>query len=374
MKIGMNAHLLTGHEGGYRAAGIHGYIYHSLKHLSQVAPADWEFTAMVGSKNGHHFDGIRMQHALLNTESPMRRIVWEQVLQPFQLGRYDLYHSWAFVKPVLHPPLPTVVTVYDLSFIHYPQMLSCSRRAYLQTMTRYACRRSTRVMTISESTARDVVANYGIDPSKVDVAPCGTDFSIFRPLHAERLIQFRKKKNLPDVFWLFIGTLEPRKNLPTLLKAYAQLTPENRPLLVIGGGKGWDYEDIFTTVETLGLSNSVRFIGYVPSQELALWYNSASLFVYPSLYEGFGLPVLEAMACGTAVVVAESSSLTEVVEGSDGLCVPPLDVSAWQSALEYARDHEEWRVRAVESGLTVAKRYSWEHTAQAILASYQKAL
>jgi len=188
------------------------------------------------------------------------------------------------------------------------------------------------------------------------------------------LIQFRKKKNLPDVFWLFIGTLEPRKNLPTLLKAYAQLTPENRPLLVIGGGKGWDYEDIFTTVETLGLSNSVRFIGYVPSQELALWYNSASLFVYPSLYEGFGLPVLEAMACGTAVVVAESSSLTEVVEGSDGLRVPPLDVSAWQSALEYARDHEEWRVRAVESGLTVAKRYSWKHTAQAILASYQKAL
>ncbi|MFZ4827046.1 MAG: glycosyltransferase family 4 protein [Phototrophicaceae bacterium] len=370
----MNAHLLTAQEGGYRAAGIHGYIYHSLKHLSQAAPANWEFTAMVGSKNGHGFDGIRMQRALLNTESPMRRIVWEQALQPLQLWQYDLYHSWAFVKPVLHPPMPTVVTVYDLSFIHYPQMLSRSRRTYLQTMTRYACERSTRVLTISESTARDVVANYGIDPSKVDVAPCGTDFSIFRPLHPERLIQFRKKKNLPDVFWLFIGTLEPRKNLPTLLKAYAQLSPENRPLLVIGGGKGWDYDDIFTTVETLGLSNSVRFIGYVPSQELALWYNSASLFIYPSVYEGFGLPVLEAMACGTAVVVADSSSLTEVVEGSDGLRVPPLDVSAWQSALEYACNHDDWRVRAGESGLTVAKRYSWQHTAQAILASYQKAL
>ena len=374
MKIGMNAHLLTAQEGGYRAAGIHGYIYHSLKHLAQVAPSDWEFTAMVGSKNGHYFDGIQMQRALLNTELPTRRIVWEQLIQPFQMGGYDLYHSWAFVKPLLHPPMPTVVTIYDLSFVHYPQVLSRSRRVYLQTMTRHACEQATRVLAISESTARDVLSTYGIDPSKVDVAPCGTDFSVFRPLHTERLLQFRKKKNLPNVFWLFIGTLEPRKNLPTLFKAYAQLSPENRPLLVIGGSKGWDYDGIFETVETLGLSESVRFIGYVPSQELALWYNSASVFIYPSVYEGFGLPVLEAMACGTSVIVADSSSLTEVVEGSDGLLVPPLDVSAWQSALEYARDHDEWRARARESGLSVAKRYSWQHTAQAILASYQKAL
>ncbi|MEM6282250.1 MAG: glycosyltransferase family 1 protein [Chloroflexota bacterium] len=371
--IGLNAHLLSS-QAGYRSAGIHGYIYNSLLHLPRVTDASWQFTAMVGGANPVQIDGITTRRAPFDTEPPPRRILWEQVVQPFQLGAYDLYHAMAFVAPFAPIKPPFVVTVYDLSFIHYPQVLSAPRRAYLRTFTANTVRRATRVIGISESTASDVVETFGVDPAKVDVAPPGTDFERFRPLPPAQVNAFRREKNLPEDFWLFLGTLEPRKNLSTLIHAYAQLPKDTRPALVLAGGKGWDYDDIFAAIAQRHLEAEVLLPGFIPVSDLPLWYNSASLFVYPSLYEGFGIPPLEAMACGTPVVVSDASSLPEVVGGSGGLTVPPQDVEAWVNALITALDDSAWHARASSSGTIAAQRYTWANTARQTLRSYQRAI
>jgi glycosyltransferase involved in cell wall biosynthesis len=141
----------------------------------------------------------------------------------------------------------------------------------------------------------------------------------------------------------------------------------------VAGGKGWQYDDIFATVERYHLANEVRFPGYIPAEELPFWYNSAEVFLYPSVFEGFGLPVLETMACGTPVIVSDASSLPEIV-GASGLRVPPHDTAAWTAALRRALTDEEWRCQSAESGLVEAARYRWQMTAQETIESYRRAV
>lgn len=371
VKIGLNAHLLS-RQAGYRTAGIHGYIYGLLSHLHQNAPDDWRFTALVGAGSEARFDGLNMRPSRWDTESPIRRILWEQLAQPGLLGDFDLYHALAFVSP-LALRLPSVVTVYDLSFIHYPQVLSASRRLYLRLFTALSCRRARRVIAISHSTARDLHVSLGISGDKIDVAAPGYDTARYKPLPPEQAAAFRQQKGLPPRFWLFLGTLEPRKNLPTLLKAYAALPRGERLPLVLGGGKGWQYDAIFATIERHDLSGDVRLPGFIPADELPLWYNSAESFIYPSVFEGFGLPVLEAMACGTPVIVSDISSLPEVA-GTAGMRLPPHDIDAWTDALRRALVDADWREAARQQGFREAARYTWDDTARATLTSYRRAL
>jgi glycosyltransferase involved in cell wall biosynthesis len=371
MHIGLNAHLLSA-KPGYRSAGIHQYIHHLLRELPAVSTVDWRYTAMVGRANARTYDGVTMQRAVLDTESPVRRILWEQMVQPWSLSQFDLHHALAFVAPLVLP-VPMVVTIYDLSFIHYPERLPASRRAYLERFTSLTCQRAQRIQAISHSTARDVAETFGIAPDKIDVAPPGCDFTRFHPLPDDEIAAFRQAQGLPDRFWLFIGTLEPRKNLVTLLQAYAALTPADRLPLVIAGGKGWDYEPIFEAVERYRLTDSVRFPGFLSADALPLWYNSAEAFVYPSVFEGFGIPVLEAMACGTPVLVSDATSLPEVV-GNAGMCIAPQDVEAWTEALRRAAHDEAWRTQARQQGLSRAQQYSWRGMAEATVETYRRSL
>jgi len=369
MHIGLNAHLLSA-QAGYRTAGIHGYIDGLLRHLPAAVPSGSRLTAFVGAANTAQFDGITMRRSAFDTESPLRRIIWEQVFQPFELGGVDLYHALAFVAPLMLTKL-SVVTIYDLSFIHYPQRLPPARRLYLRLLTGLTCRRARRVIAISHSTARDLTDTLGIPAGKIDVAAPGYDPVQFHLRPAAEIAAFRRAKNLPDRFWLFVGTLEPRKNLPVMLEAYAAL--KNPPPLIIGGGKGWDYAPIFETVARHNLEQSVQFVGFIPPHELPIWYNCAEAFIYPSVFEGFGLPVLEALACGTPVIVSDATSLPEVAREA-GLLVPPHDTAAWTEALRRASEDEVWRAAARERGFVEAARYSWAQTAQQTAAAYLKAL
>ena len=371
MKIGLNAHLLS-RQPGYRAAGIHSYIANLLKHLPACAPTDWRFEAMVGAENAHAIDGVQLSRSRFDTHSPLRRIFWEQVFQPAQLRQYDLYHALAFVAPiVLNAPM--VVTVYDLSFLHFPDRLSAARRWYLRAFTALTCRRARRVLAISRSTADDLSRLLGVPRGKIDVTPLGYDKSALRPLARETIEAFRSRHSLPQRFWLFLGTLEPRKNLPMLLRAYAQAPSKERLPLLLAGGKGWMAEEVFKAIEELDLSDSVKHFGFVPAADLPLWYNCAEAFIYPSVYEGFGLPVLEAMACGTPVITSDVSSLPEVV-GESGLRLPPADESRWSEALRTCLQDEDWLAAARSRGLERAKRFSWARTAELTLDSYRKAL
>ncbi|MEP6987783.1 MAG: glycosyltransferase, partial [Chloroflexota bacterium] len=180
--IGLNAHLLSG-KAGYRSAGIHGYIYNTLLNLPAVAPENWRFTAMIGAANQLKLDGFDVRRSKWDTDSPLRRILWEQSVQPFELGDFDLYHGMAFVSPLLLTK-PSLITVYDLSFLHYPQVLSASRRLYLRLFTALSCRRARRVIAISQSTARDLHESLGIPLAKIDVAAPGYDPAVYQPLAA----------------------------------------------------------------------------------------------------------------------------------------------------------------------------------------------
>lgn len=372
--IALNAHLLTA-QAGYRSAGINGYIYNLIGALPDADPS-FSYTLFTGSRGQPLVHSrLKVRRARWDTQPPARRILWEQLVQPAALWQVkpDLAHALAFVSP-LFSRVPAVVTVYDLSFVHYPECLPAARRFYLRLFTRRSCQRARRVIAISHSTARDLAETFDIPPGKIDVAVPGVGEQ-FAPRPGPEVAAFRACKGLPDRFLLFLGTLEPRKNLPMLLRAYAQLPALDRAAvhLVLAGSKGWMTGEIFRTVETHGLADTVHFPGYVPPGELPLWYNAAEAFVYPSVFEGFGLPVVEALACGTPALVSDASSLPEAA-GDTGYCLPPDDVEAWTEALAHVIRDPVWRQDAGQRGRVHAARFAWEHTAAQTVASYRRAL
>ena len=371
MRIALNAQLLA-QGAGYRAAGIHGYISNLLRYLPPEVPEDWRILAHVGSENSATFDGVRMARASLDTRSAWRRIYWEQAIQPRELRNVDLYHAMAFVAPLVLPA-PMVVTVYDLSFIRYPSRMSLARRAYLRAMTALTCKRARRVMAISQSTADDLHELLGVPKNKIDVTPLGYDRALFYPRQPAEIEHFRRKQGLPERFWLFVGTLEPRKNLMILLEAYRLLEKSERLPLILAGGIGWRGEQIISAIDELGLSDSVRHVGFVPTADLPLWYNCAEVFLFPSIYEGFGLPVLEAMACGTPVLASDASCLPEVVQRA-GMCIAPDDLVRWAAALQTIKEEDEWRQLTGEYGALSAQRYDWKLTAMLTFRSYAYAI
>jgi glycosyltransferase involved in cell wall biosynthesis len=374
LHVGLNAHLLSLGR-NYRGAGINGYIYNLLRHLPQVG-GHYRYTAFLSEHRFSPEPPLAVRLSRLPTAHAPVRIFWEQAIQPvvLQRARVDLLHAMAFVSPLLLP-CPTVVTVYDLSFLRFPGSFRPLNRFYLRQFTSWSVRRAHRVLAISESTRQDVIRLLGKPAEQVDVVHCGVD-KRFYPRGQAAVAAFRRKKGLPERFILFLGTLEPRKNVVSLLEAYAQLSASNVgswPVLVIAGAKGWFYEDIFAAVERLDLTERVIFSGYVPEEEKPLWYNAAELFVYPSLFEGFGLPPLEAMACGTPVIVCNTSSLPEVV-GDAGIKVPPGDVSALAQAIAAMLHDQAGRAAWQERGLVQAERFSWHAAARQTVRVYERAL
>ena len=368
----MNAHLLA-NGAGYRSAGIHGYISNLLRHLpAEATDGEWHFEAHVGRGNNAALDGIHFLRSQMDTRSAWRRIIWEQTVQPRELRGVDLYHAMAFVAP-LWLPAPMVVTVYDLSFMRYPERLSHARRMYLRAMTALTCQRARRVIAISKSTAKDLTELLHIPKRKIDVTPLGYDAARFYPRQPAEIEHFRRKHGLPDRFWLYVGTLEPRKNLLTLLKAYSLLDKEDRLPLFLGGGLGWRGGRILAAIEILELEDTVKHIGFIPAADLPLWYNCAETFVYPSLYEGFGLPVLEAMACGVPTIASNAGALTEVM-GKAGRAVEPENVPGWAASLKVISEEEEWRQMVGEYAAERAKLYTWQYTALLTLRTYLYAI
>jgi glycosyltransferase involved in cell wall biosynthesis len=241
----------------------------------------------------------------------------------------------------------------------------------LRLFTHLSVHRARRILAVSESTKRDLIQCYDLSPDKVDVVYNGVD-PAFRPLPSDKIAPFRREADLPERFMLFVGTLEPRKNVVGLLEAYARL-PKGRPPLMLVGGKGWLYDEIFARVEALELTREVHFVGFVAAETLPLWYNAADLFVYPSLYEGFGLPALEAMACGTPVITSTASSLPEVVGDATRL-VDPSDTDGLAATMAQLLGSREQREQMRVAGLAQASKFSWEKTAIQTAHCFRQAL
>lgn len=371
--VGLNAQLLSDRP-TYRAAGIARYAHYLLEHLPQAGER-FEFRAYVppGLADRPAHPRLHLAPSRLPTHRPPVRILWEQLLLPRLLRGGALHHGLAYALPRACP-VPAVVTFHDLSFLLFPQAFRRLRRWYLTLATRSAARRAAAVITVSEHTRRDAIRLLSLSPERVHAVPHGVE-EAFRPRPPDEVEAFRVARGLAQSFFLSVATLEPRKNLAALLEAYAALRreePRAWPLL-IGGAVGWHASPLFERYRELGLEDSVRFLGYLPPAELPLWYNAATVFLYPSLYEGFGLPVLEAMACGTPVLTSDASSLPEVA-GQAALIVDPRRVqSLSQGLLDLYRD-AGLRAELGQRGVTRAARYSWRATARQTLAVYERVL
>ncbi|MCS7222001.1 MAG: glycosyltransferase family 1 protein [Anaerolineae bacterium] len=373
-RVGLNAQLLSLSE-TYRSAGIHRYIWHLLQALPAAAPG-WQLMAFVGDRRFRPPLGLQTRYARWPTASPWARILWEQAIQPWLAWRERLHllHALAYVAPlVVH--CPTVVTVHDLSFVRYPEAFRPLNRLYLRVMTRRSVFQARRVIADSCSTRDDLVRLWGVPVDRISVVPIGVADE-YRPASAVEAERFRRQRGLPDRFVLYLGTLEPRKNVTAAIEAFARwvkATGDRQVRLVVAGAKGWYFQTIFARVRALSLGDRVLFPGYVPAAELPAWYQAAEVFIYPSLYEGFGLPPLEAMACGTPVITSNTSSLPEVV-GDAALLVDPYDVEAIAEALARLLEDAELRQRLREAGLARARLFSWERTARETVAAYRLAL
>lgn len=373
--VGLNAHLLSLRR-SYRGTGTSWYIYHILCHLPAAAP-ELRYTVFLHEPLFSSPQGMQVRRPRWSTHAPYKRIFWEQLVAPIALRRerIDLLHAMAFVSPVASP-CPTVVTVFDLSFLFFPAAFKALNRLYLRLMTRVSVRRARQVIAISESTRRDVIARLDVPAERVHTVYCGVDPS-FQPAPAPEIEGFRRRKGLPERFVLFLGTIEPRKNVLRLVDAFATLiasAPQRTAgvHLIVAGAKGWLSDPVFAQVQSLGLADRIHFVGYVPQEEKRLWYNAATCFCYPSLYEGFGLPPLEAMACGVPVITSNASSLPEVV-GDAGITVPVEDKAALSDALHRVLVNPTLCVDLADKGLARAKRFSWAKAARQTAAVYHRA-
>ncbi len=375
--VGLNAHLLS-LKPNYRSAGINRYIYNVLLGLSRCAGSH-RFTVFLSEHSFPAVERFDNRFSRLPTSRPVARIFWEQLVQPWVLARsdIDLLHSMAFVMP-WWSPCPSVTTIYDLSFLRYPQSFRPWNRLYLSAFTRMTARKADQLIAISKSTALDIEHFFGVPSERINVIYCGVEPE-YRPLPPDEVARFRQERGLPERMILYLGTIEPRKNLARLLEAYQlmlrawPLGKGPAPRLVIAGARGWLYEDILARIDDLGLSEDVIMPGYVPGGELPLWYNAAECFVYPSTYEGFGLPVLEAMACGTPVVTSNRSSLPEVV-GQAGCTVSPDNVEELTETLVHVLSDGELRARLRQQGLERAALFSWDKAARETMAVYDRVL
>lgn len=302
----------------------------------------------------------------------LARLITNQRFMPrlARAGGFDIVHYPANVG-ALRPATTNVLTIHDLSFLHHPEWFRRDRAVYYRWAVARSARAAARVLTVSEFTGREVQDWLGIPRNRIDVTPNGIGTE-FVPASATQCVQVRDKYRLPERYLLYVGTLEPRKNIPRLIEAWTQIAPETEADLVIAGRIGWKRESILGAVDRNWFKGRIHLPGYVELEDLPALLSSAHAFVWPSLFEGFGLPPLEAMACGTPVVTSNTAAIPEIV-GAAALLVDPLDVSALADAMRRIGVDAALREDLRAKGLARAAEFTWRACAQRVFAAYQKA-
>ncbi len=362
-RIGIDARLTH-----YSQAGISRYIQRLVRELPPLAP-QWDWRILQSRKDGRTLLPGRRVNAWTPCHHRLERWALAAELLP---QRLDLLHSPDFIPPAFGAGR-VVITVHDLNFIHFPQFLTADSLRYYAGQIEWAVRRAEHILADSHHTRNDLLALLNVPPDKVTTVYLAAD-EAFRPVEDFQPVLARY--GLSAGYILFVGTLEPRKNIPTLLAAYRQLL-DRRAIdvrLVLVGQPGWLAAGIFEVLERLDLEPHVRILDDVFDLEtLVRLYNGAGVLVTPSFYEGFGLPALEAMACGTPVIVSDRGSLPEIV-GDAGLLVDPEDPAGLAAATQRVLDDDALRAELIERGLRQAGRFSWAETARQTLRIYRAVL
>jgi len=283
------------------------------------------------------------------------------------MGGVNIFFSPHFFLTSLSSSCKRVTTFHDLSFVHFPEFFSWRKNIWhnLEMAPKWQAKFSDQIIAVSESTKKDLINLYGIDPAKIEIIYSGISPLIKRPSE-EKLLEFRKENNLPERFILFLGKLEPRKNIVGIIKAFNILKRDkrfNNIYLVLAGSRGWLYKDIFQEIEKSEFKKEIIIKNYISDEARAFYYSLADVFIYPSFFEGFGFPSLEAMACGTPVVVSNNSSLPEIV-GNGELLVQPNNIQEIAKSIMLILTDNELRDRLSCFGLQRSAKFNWHKTAE----------
>ena len=365
MRVGIDAHTL-----GSRSSGNETYYQQLLRHLAK-APANGRqyfiyYTHPTGARRIPACEAFHLKR--LWPATPFWRIPFGFPME-FRTEKLDVFHAQYIIPPFCK--CKTVTTIADIAYEHFPESFSRFDILWSRLLIRRSAERADHIITVSEYSKNDVAKTYHIDPRKISVTYEGAGDSYFPRDKGHCRAQIAAKYGVSGPFLLYIGRLQERKNLRRLVSAYTRLRKEGLDeKLVLVGKKDWMFGNIHAHVEALGLATSVIFVGYVPPEDLPVFYNAAEAFVYPSIFEGFGLPVIEAMACGLPVLTSFGSSLEEVA-GDAAVLVDPLSEEAIARGLGKLLGDSSLRARLAHAGLVRSARFSFKKTAEQTIGVYE---
>ncbi len=370
MKIALDAHTL-----GSRIGGNETYIKNLIEGFQGI-DGEHEYLLYLVKRN----EDNRFLKSLPQNFSP--RFLWPKnpliripFATPYRLlkDQVDLMHLQYAAPPVC--PVPYVLTLHDMSWERYPEYFEPVERFRLKRTTPVSVRNAAHVITCSESTKKDLMNLYSVAEEKITVTYYGKNDAFKKIDNPVLLENVKAKYGIRGKYILVVGNIQPRKNIGRLVEAFTRLKKNGKipHKLVVVGKKAWLYADIFECVRAAGAGSEILFTDYVPDEELPLLYNGADLFIYPSIFEGFGFPVLEAMACGTPVITSNTSSMPEVA-GDAAVLINPLSVPEIEKAIFETLSGEILRRRLVEAGLKRAELFTWEKTCRQTLAVYENIL
>jgi glycosyltransferase involved in cell wall biosynthesis len=378
MRVGIDGYPLAEPR-----TGVGHYTLELARALALISPADeFELVSPAPFERAALAEIERANLPNLSTKNPKASSIrghWWSIGLPLYLRRVgcDLFHGTNFDVPLWNPlgkKRRRVVTIHDLSALLHPQKHRSRlvRRARLRLPL--VARVSDMIITPTESVKREVCHRFNVKPGKVKAIPSAARRN-FQPMPFAQTAEIRRRLGVEDNFLLFVGTLEPRKNLLTLLKAFEEIIANSalRPQLVIAGGEGWLMDDLFAFIRKSAVSERLHFTGYLSDEDLRALYSSCRIFIYPSVYEGFGLPPLEALACGAPVIAGRIPSLQETL-GTAARLVEPLNVKALAREMIDLLEDENQRQTLGAAGPGHAGKFSWEKTARLTLGVYQKLL
>ena len=382
--------------------GTENYSYQLLSYLAKIDHQNQYLVYLRPGTQGDALRGWPQNFKFITIPSPRLWTQFGLAKQTFLDRDLDILFVPSHTLPLIRcPGLKTVVTVHDLGAEYLPQTHQIKQRLYLKFMTDYQIKSATHLIAVSQATKDDLIKKVGVPAEKISVVYEGYNEKLFRPAKTDTLNTILKQFELkPQEYFLFVGTIQPRKNLERLIKAYSEVfvgdgkwgaplsarnetrtsngaasrqDPQKQPKLVLAGSKGWLSEEIYVLPKKLGIETSVKFLGYVPDEKLPALYTGAKAFLFPSLFEGFGLPILEAFACKCPVLTSNISSMPEVA-GDATLLINPYSEEEITQGIERLATDEKLRNRLVKEGQKQLKKFSWEKAASQTLEVLKKAV
>jgi glycosyltransferase involved in cell wall biosynthesis len=369
LRIAIDAHAV-----GAKLGGNESYAVNLIEALGQIDRVN-DYTIYVTTREAYDRFHQRWPNFKVRSTLPHTPLIRIPLTLSAELRKHpvDVLHVQFTAPPFC--PCPAVVSIHDLSFEHLPQTFNRRSRTQLKLTVRHSARRAARILTLSEHTRQDIVETYGIEPERIHTIPPAAP-AHFAPVEDNRELQrVRHTYGIDGEYFLSVGSIQPRKNLARLVKAYASLRGEHSAdklaKLVLVGKCGWLYDETLRAIDEFGVREAVVLTGYVPEKDLPALYSGALCFIYPSYFEGFGLPPLEAMKCGTPVIVGNRTSLPEVV-GDAGLTVDPFDVNAIATAIKSLLNNSDLRRELSVKGQKRAAGFDWQETARKTLKVYEE--